>query len=224
MIKNFSDFLTQINEGLITTYPILKAIKFLKKLLDYNKYDYNLEYDNDTIFIKFININLNRLSIDQITQLINSCGYFISLIRFYDKNDVELNRLKPNYNKDYNHIYNDIININSYYIQFEVESKFNYVVLSKKYLYHLTNKSFLDKILKNGLIPKSGNKLSIHPTRIYLSYTRQGALNLINQFEYKDPILLKINVENMKLYSDPDYENGCYVNQNIPPKNIEVIV
>jgi glycosyltransferase involved in cell wall biosynthesis len=50
-----------------------------------------------------------------------------------------------------------------------IEPKYDYQVDIPKVLYHTSPLKFKEKILKSGLSPRSGNKLSNHPDRIYLT-------------------------------------------------------
>jgi len=54
-------------------------------------------------------------------------------------------------------------------IAFILEAKYDHQVEIPDMLYHASPIKFKDKILKSGLTPKSGNKLSNHPERVYLT-------------------------------------------------------
>ena len=85
--------------------------------------------------------------------MINNLGYFISSVFIGDD--------KIEYKEDY------LPNIECDNIF--IEAKYDYEVKIPKLLFHTSPIIFKNKILKNGLTPKSGNKLSNHPNRIYLS-------------------------------------------------------
>jgi RNA:NAD 2'-phosphotransferase (TPT1/KptA family) len=119
-------------------------------------------------------------------------------------------------------------------IQVEAEAKFNLPLNVPAKLYHVTNSRYLDKILKIGLIPKSKNKRVHHPDRIYFGYTEIGCRNLILQFnkdasDNNKPIqkwsVLEIDTYSLDLtiYTDPDYYDGCWTSDNIPPVKIKVL-
>ncbi len=119
--------------------------------------------------------------------------------------------------------------------------------------YHVTYKFLVDKIMKNGLSTKTRNVITYHPERLYLTTSINDAklfaknkttkLRQTSNKKYKnDPIyidkqktfkkseltysLLEINVQNInnfKLYKDPNFENGYYTLDTISPENIKII-
>jgi RNA:NAD 2'-phosphotransferase (TPT1/KptA family) len=104
-----------------------------------------------------------------------------------------------------------------------------------RYLYHLSIQEFNNKILKFGLVPKSKNKLSKHLDRIYVCKDPNDCKNLINRMiihyvhKYEDKlnlkwIIYKIDTDglNLKLFKDPNYNDGYYLVDNIPPNNLSV--
>lgn len=107
-------------------------------------------------------------------------------------------------------------------------------------LYHITQECYVEKILKNGLIQKSGKKLSEHPERIYF-FTKKfddSTLSMIaRQFfihknsndyvDYNNMVLLTVDItkekNSLKFYSDPNAEECVYTYDNIPPELIEKV-
>ena len=121
-------------------------------------------------------------------------------------------------------------------------------VETPEFLYHLTPVSKLDKILKNGLTPHSGNKMGEHPERIYLfryrnlnvNYTlfandlwaeemkKQGnAQFVVNKQRNIKYALLQIDTsklnEGFKIFGDPNLNRAVWTFDNIPPKAITVL-
>jgi hypothetical protein len=146
MLDNYKDKIIPIKEGLIYSQPVDTTIRVLK-----NKFS-ELEikkYDDGDIVLSGMNDKLKKY-----IPLINNLGYFIS--NAFDDNDdaIDINK-------------NNIEELNCYYIF--IEPKYDYQVEVPNILYHVSPLKFKDKILKSGLTPKSGNKLSSHPDRIYLS-------------------------------------------------------
>lgn len=102
----------------------------------------------------------------------------------------------------------------------------------KKYLYHITDKKYLDKILKIGLVPKSKPKLTFHPDRIYLGDLEVLETIIDTYLEYvANPVLLKIDITGLKLSRDnnatqptDDKSEGIayFTSENISPKRITV--
>jgi hypothetical protein len=96
-------------------------------------------------------------------------------------------------------------------------------------LYHVSPLRYIDKILKKGLSPRSGNKLTIHPERIYLTDSEDvieyfGRYLIENQDE-DGYCVYSVSTKNIdKLYSDINMRNGGYYTiNNIPPTDIELI-
>ena len=99
-----------------------------------------------------------------------------------------------------------------------------------KIIYHSTLNIYKDKIQKNGLIPKSKNKISNHPDRIYFSLNLEDA-KLFKEYlqkEYnEDTCIIKISTENLnnKFYSDINFKDrGIYTLNNISKNNIIEII
>jgi len=109
-----------------------------------------------------------------------------------------------------------------------IEPKYDRVIDNvPKIIYHSTFKKHLKKIKKNGLIPKSKNKLSIHPDRIYFSLNLEDA-ELFKKFlekKYEEKsCIIEINTEGLsnKFYSDINFRNrGIYTLNNISKNNIK---
>lgn len=101
-------------------------------------------------------------------------------------------------------------------------------------LYHISPSKHEKKITEIGLAPKTKNKMSQHPERIYLAYTSEQAKGLLkNEAFIKDDrrfTLYEINYGDIKLHreitfmEDTQYPKaGCYTYENIPPKYIRII-
>ena len=107
-----------------------------------------------------------------------------------------------------------------------------------KFLYHLTPENKVNKILKNGLVPKAQNKLSNHPDRVYFFLQKDL---LLNYKAYADDFwlsvhktmprndkyaLLKIDTEkcneDFRIYGDPNMVRGVWTFDNVPPEAIMV--
>lgn len=98
-----------------------------------------------------------------------------------------------------------------------------------KKLFHVTLTSKIEKIKKQGLTPKSYNKLSTHPDRIYL-YNSQAALkSLLDRMKQLNPkdqnySVIEIDVADLPIYvrffRDPNFENGYYTLSNIHPHEL----
>ena len=100
-------------------------------------------------------------------------------------------------------------------------------------LYHISPSIHEEKILKIGLAPKSKNKLSKHPERIYLTFTPSAAIGLLGNRPFKETAskftLFLVDFEKLKttrvirVFEDPMYYGkGCYTYENIPPKYLAI--
>lgn len=104
-----------------------------------------------------------------------------------------------------------------------------------KFLYHVTTDAKVDKILKNGLNPKSSNAMFRYPDRIYLGLDPEmlecqllpnlrktkGKVNVDATYSILKVDISKIPSKN-RFKVDPNYPDGVFTSDNIPPSAIEV--
>lgn len=111
----------------------------------------------------------------------------------------------------------------------------------KGILYHVCPSTFLKKIFKYSLMPKTYLKLGYQPERVYFTTLEQTAKNLVpalyNSIElglYKhlknEFSLLKIDLNRLskeyskpKFYLDPELEFAVYAHESINPNCIEIV-
>lgn len=199
-----------IVEGLIKTHPVDKSINILKR--KFSELFINKEPDGE-IYIE----NQPPQILKKYLPLITNLGYSISKLTIDGKEWL----------KDYNDMTKPIA--------FILEAKYDYEVDDiPEILYHTSPIRFKDKILKYGLVPRSGNKLSNHPDRIYLtdnvnkSFMFGDYLNndsVESEFYKTGYCIYKIDGKSLsKLYSDVNLrDGGFYTTDNISPKNIKLI-
>lgn len=117
-------------------------------------------------------------------------------------------------------------------------------VYNYDYIYHLTDKKYVNKILKNGLIPKSGNKLGHNPEVVHLLkyLTDPGVickivkdddkykLKVDPKLKLENPVLLKIRIEMLNgtgvvFLNDPgcNADNAIITYNQITPLAISVV-
>jgi len=233
MIKNYTEFLHKVYEGLIMTYDIDSTLSDLKYYLYFLIGDnYKLyKRTNNTIEIE-INYKIDQDLFDILITRINTFGYYPSKLEL----GTESNR------KIYTYEYDNIINIindnDICYISIIVESKFDEKIINiPNKLYHVCRKVNLKKITEIGLISKSGSKKGNHPERIYFTINYESSLEIKKELiksdflrSIKNPITMKpyeyitLEIEtpkNIILYRDPNYwKNGCYTYDNIHPDKI----
>jgi len=195
-----------ITEGLIHTYPLNKSVNIIKRR--FPELNVHIEEDGEI----FIEGEFDELK--KYIPLFINIGYFIStytidggewLKKFDDFTKPIALYLEPKYD----------INIDP----------------MPKILYHASFKKFENRVSKIGLIPKnSGNKLSNHPDRIYLTddiYTAKlFGSNLKKEHDDQSIVIYSIDTEGLKinLYRDINLVNGgFYTLGNIPPDHIKKV-
>lgn len=187
-------------------------------------------------------INKNLLS--GFNTKFNLMGWYNSDIYLFDNDDNEIYDKHISFSNLINNI-QDYISVNNLsYVGLVLESNFdNKLENNYQSLFHVTKKEHLDSILKLGLSPRSNNRLSVHPDRVYLAFNKQILINDTIKFQDSDNkehikyinhlngkeqkyfpdftyVLLEIKDKNIKLYQDPNYKNGCFTLENINPENI----
>lgn len=202
-IKNTKNGKIPIKEGLIYSQSTETTVRILNKKfpeLTIKKYE-----DGD-ISIEGMNSNLGKY-----IPLINNLGYFISS-SFNGSDQIDIDLLNE---KDIKHMTCDNVFI---------EAKYDREIKKiPKVLYHASPLKFKNKILKNGLTPKSGSKLSSHPDRIYLPSSIETCIkfgkylaNMDKNDYYKNGYCLYIikGIGVDKLYSDINLRVGGFYTLN----------
>lgn len=223
-MKKYNDFIFNLKEGLIRTYDITT---YQSNIVDYLKQmdiKHNLNII-DKLEFKLSLFNVDENFIDIITYKCYVLGYFPSYY-WITKNKME-NGFK------------DLINLDLYEkIEIKFEAKYddglytNDIICPDK-LYHLTYQNLKENIFKKGLYPKSKNRISVHPERIYLFDDIDNYDKLLKSLKCSDfknnidkkYILIEINCTTKKLilHTDPNYRLGYFTYDNINPKNIYIL-
>jgi len=230
---NFDNYLNRIDEGLIKTYEIDFVIDKSYQQLSVLNTDFLIEkLENNTI--KLTIYNFNKTLINSIFGLLNK--NFTNLFGWYPsylhlENTAGM-KTKMNYDENYlKKVYKYLNKVSIIY-----ESKFDEIVEIPEKLYHISIQEYENKIIKNGIVPKTKNKISSHGNRIYVCFDIEYCLDLIERmkFYFFDSnerintkwIIYEIDTKDLdlKLYKDPNYlDKGGYLLGNIPPKDIEII-
>jgi hypothetical protein len=196
-----------IVEGLIHTHPINKSVNILKRR--FPELTIEVEID-DEIYIE----NQPSQKLEKYIPIITNLGYFISKLTIDGQEWIK------NFNND------------TKPIAFILEAKYDHEVDIPETLYHASPIRFKDKILKHGLTPKTGNKISNHPERIYLTDDLNKAIDFGNYLREEDSDWYKngycvYSVRGTgisKLYSDVNFrQGGFYTLNNIKSENIKLI-
>ena len=131
LIEGFDekDFLKYLTEGLIKTYPKDFTKRYLSKHISYlGIKNFLIDSLDETIFIKIKKTDkLNYDNFKNIISVINTCGYFPSIFIIYDEKDEKIEDFKYIKNGKNDNL-NEVLSKNFYYIQIEIEAKFNYLI------------------------------------------------------------------------------------------------
>jgi len=226
MIKTYEEFFSLIKEGLIRTHNIIDN----QDILDIHFGSANLEFDlkikNKFDFtIEFFNIDkIKQHVLDGILPIINNLGYFPSYIWV-----TNIKGMINSFKFDEKYISNSYKNIK---IRFESkydESGYKNDLQVPSVAYHLTKKRFKEKIIKNGLCPRSLNRKTIHLDRIYMFKYLIQYSDLLKSLKITDVydeeyILLEIKLSDKNIiHTDPNYADGFYTTDNIPFSDIKII-
>ena len=209
-------------EGYYMTYDPKDVAKFLKKR--YGKYAFVETYKNENNIVLFrIGVYNDIDSKNVVDKDMNLCGYYPSKIQVSHDKSTQFITYEPRH-----------------------QNKINELVRNEKYIYHLTPTTKVEKILKNGLSPKTNNKKFQYPDRVYFFLhqpTKTICLNLIKQFHREEMesfkngkiktvyngtyTLLKIDtkkIQNIDFSYDPNAFDAIWTYQNIQPDAIEKII
>lgn len=228
-IQEFNaDLNTKFNEGLMKTYDIGFLLKSLYEYYNRKQYVFTITHNTPKMQVNLL--LLENVTIDKIKSIngyLQTCGYYIA--------DVEVNETN-----NWIH-YTDLIKMNDndiYLLNVVIEPKFN-IVKKLNTCYHVTSELNLDKILRIGLVPRSGNKLSYHPDRVYVTDNIESCERLISKLlessavynrdekgnkitRNKNCVILEITSD-IAFYDDPNYADSYFTYENIAPKNIKLI-
>ena len=230
-IKNFSEFV--LNETL-KTHDIDLSINNISSEMVKTRYNFNIIKNNNKIelylynfrYIQNINILFNHIN----SLFIDRHGWFPSEMKL-----VNWAGKKNNFSYNEEYLKDNIEYLEEVCIIYE--AKFDNIINPSAILYHLSIQEYENKIINNGLVPKSKSKLSKHLDRIYLCEDVQYCYNLISRMKANymlknTPtskintkwIIYKVDVENLELdfYQDQNYTNGFYIVDNIDKSRIKI--
>ena len=208
-----------LSEGLLITYPIDKTIEYIRNYFNLPPSQVNKIKGNDgigKIAVNFYNIGKN---VELMSKAMDICGYYLAFPKE-------------------NHIpYND-------WVRLEYEPKFQneintYLLNSEEFLLHITPFYNVNKIKTIGFSPRYRNDMFNYPDRVYFikgTTDRQSIQTLAENLSSVnksignngDYALIKIDLsnvpKNVRFYSDPNFINGVYTTDNIPPNVITDII
>lgn len=227
-------FTGDLYEGLIRTVNPKDAVKILKRNLkdvpEFHIHGYSHEYIGIMFKVTYPPSNVARMfgsdttdpNLSKIFKLVNNLGYFVSTYIF---DPFQHDEYRTSYNPT--KFRSDFLSLNPNFILFVLERKYDAVdeYIPEK-LYHITNKSFINRIQSRGLVPRSGSKQSYHPERIYFTKNIDNMREFSNMVSGYIPkenqLVLTIDTKGLDntFYIDPNLDDAIYTYKNIDPKNI----
>ena len=244
-ICEFRDLNENLNEGLLYAHPYKNVINILSNAIPCNC---KSSYDklSGIIEISFTSINSAELNIliSNLENAINISGWYFYYGIFNGEIFNYLEYLKPFKNGRCALLFREgKISRNAYKAG---RTDITDDVIKYDYIYHLTDKKYLKRILKYGLIPKKGNKLGNNPECIHLlSYlTHHGPIFKIDKngkdfyikyakgLNIENPVILKIDTLYLKqtnciFFKDPgcrpEHTNAIITFSAIHPNAINVV-
>ena len=238
LILNYTDFLTFIKEG-YNTYNIYQyqdnihiqlvgcGIENLVEII--NKFSYNVTIFNPKCLLDN-NIQISLFSTN------NLLGYFPSHMILY-KTNLTFGDLPKDSKFDLKELLEKITlgNITKIKIKFEGlydDGLYKNNIDVPDICYHLSPIEYKNKILKIGLYPKSKNRITTHPERIFLFQNYNDYNILLANLKTNDKKTLgysriynlyEIQMDkNIILHTDPNFMMGFFTYDNISPKNIKI--
>lgn len=225
-IKTFQPF--EINEGLIKTQDPLTVMSIFPRLVLGRNLNVMVNYNNQKIEIECFQIDKDDATF--VLSLIANFGYFVADVfspnnysKFDEKSFLEV----------YFYLNNKID------IIFFIEPKYDIKLKNiPQFLYHSTLVDYVSNILKIGLVPKTKNLISNHPSRVYFSDTINKSIifsRFSKSMHHKQMNILEIDTtkiglinnfdgskEEIKIYKDCNFVGkGFYTLDNIPNNAIK---
>lgn len=219
--ESYNNFIDLIKEGLITTHNITKYSRILTDYVEGLNINYKINILDKLKF--YLEIDCNDIeTIKCINHQAYTLGYFPS--------EYKLTLLNGLTNKIKDISSNNMTNLKIIEISYEAkydDGLYKNDIKCPNKLYHLTHDDNYTSVCKKGLYPRSKNRLSIHPERIYLFDDINNSNVLLNNLKISDRLksinktysLLEIDSSDDKfiLHTDPNYRLGYFTYDNISP-------
>lgn len=204
-----------LNEAEYATYPMETTINYVSKSLNIPRKMFAKGGDayNGKWFIKIKSFNDNKIK-NNIEKAMHLCGYYLARsVAYGDDNRFVILRYEPKY-----------------------VDEAEYYVREHKYMYHISPSPYMNKIYRNGFIPKSHNGLFNYPDRCYFFLDNLSKDYIIREwiptfkkvnkkYPNEDWCIYTIDIskipDNVTFYLDPNLKGGVYTMDNITPKAIE---
>jgi hypothetical protein len=212
-------------EGLIYTHDIDTTVDHLQRWSIINNKFIIKKTAKNTIQLDF-GKQPTHTEISNLLKWINNLGWFVS---DYVVND---GTNKPKKFVNESSFIQDIDKHTLLHLSLEAKYDLELNKYELENLYHITPSKNDTKIENIGLVPRSLNKISYHPERIYLTTDKNNGWTLAHQFAKKteDFTLYKINTDGLRrhnngirFFKDPNLIGGLYTLSNIPSKFLNKI-
>lgn len=140
----------EVNEGLMSTYPYKVTVEKIKEYFGLSDNHIRVSINDINGEIKGIDILIPSIkeNVKQMVKAMDYCGYFLSQTENMEdipENEWVVLSFEPKFQND---------------ITMDLSNNF-------RFLFHWTPTKHLDKILRNGLCPRSNNTFMNYPERIY---------------------------------------------------------
>lgn len=224
----------KLNEGLIITHDIHKSMDIIERA------GYDIGVINDHKFANrfFVQVNSKTSDFDKLFKITDRLGWYCTQIRGIGKYGTDNVKYTKSNLKKHSELYDTLL------LLFEPKFDLNVSTGNVDYLYHFTRKINWHRIKQNGLTPRTTDKVSTHPDRVYFGLTISAVEKFANRIENKVPIplankhnkkedvgigvILRIDLNQIghefKIYADPNfYKEGCYTLNSVPFNAIDII-
>lgn len=219
-------------EGLILSHPPQSIIASINSTVT-KRGSIRLDKPTDRVFSVMLNRPIITSVVEQIMQRVNVGGWFLATANVvYNDKYTAYNSIREALN------YINTSNLVGLRLQLVFEAKYGFnivgvVIKRYKQIYHATPTEKIEKILRQGLSPKTYSKKSYHPDRIYMALTYSDALMIATELSrtHEKPTeysILKIDTQafnrsGVQLFTDPAFEKGVFTLSNVAPHYITVV-
>ena len=210
-------------EGLIYSVSIEKFQEMIDRWFNFNNIIVITTSKDNKIKLD-LRENISPETFKLLFKFINNMGWFISAYLIISDNGLKWKKF-------------NVDNIKEKIISLQVEAKFDLEVTetTSDILYHISPSINDKKIEKIGLVPKTLNKISYHPERIYFGETEDDVEVLLSAFiktnkDIKQYSIYEIQIsksiknnKQLRLFKDPNSIRGIYTLSNILPQHIKLV-
>lgn len=200
-----------INEGECKTYPKETTMRYLSNTCQIPKeYIREGEFDKNKIVVIIPKEVYTKNVVRNVSNVMNLCGWY------------ELTRLR-NKNKEGKWFC-------SIYYEPKYPFKENIFIPNGQFIYHISPKKYLHKIMKQGFCPSNKSMLYTYPSRNYFFTDSKidliGYMDAFNKSKNSNDEYVLYTIDTRKIshnitfYNDNNLHGGIFTSENIPPTAI----